>query len=281
MVPALDSSANRPSIRTVLVALAAGVANAGIVLALYARDAYPALESTGSTAGLVATMVVVGVVPVFVSAYTRLFTPTLGLLAVLAGTTYLDVTSPSPEWGELGGYAIVEGPTYVASYANAWHLWLALALYAGVLEFGIRRRYGVADGRLQNLPSLPRARSTIAGWTAGGAGLIALATTLLVLEAGIRPPVAAGAVFAVAFAVAAVPVGGLFTRGLLAPLVLFALAVPYVLVFEVFVTTDSPVHILLFGPYALVLAIVGALEATIRARFGGGNTGSARSDTTI
>lgn len=53
-------------------------------------------------------------------------------------------------------------------------------------------------------------------------------------------------------------------------MLLFALAIPYPIGIEVFTTTDGPVHVLLFGPYAIVVAVAWALEAVLRSRPGGG-----------
>ncbi|WP_306053119.1 hypothetical protein [Natronococcus wangiae] len=256
--------------RTAALATVGGVGNAAVVLALYARAEYPTLEST---VGLAAPVFAVGLVAVLVSASTRLVAPTVGFLAALIGTTYVELTSPMPECGELRGYVVVDGPTYVADYANAWYVWLSLALVAGLLEFAIRRGYGIADGRLRNLPAFPLSRTAIAGTVAGFAGFVGIATALLVLRAGIRPPLAALVVFAAAAAVTAVPLRALLARGLLSPVLLFAVVVPYFLIVEVFVATDSPVHLVLFGSYAVVLSLVGALEAAFRSRIRGWSGG--------
>lgn len=262
----------RPSPAALAVSSVGGLANVVAVVALYARGEYPTLESTAGIAVLAATAFVVGFVPIFVSSHTRLVAPALGLLAALAGTAYLEVTTPMPEWGRLGEYVVVDGPTHVSSYANAWYVWLALLTVAGVVEFALRRGYGIGDRRLRNLPTLPLSRGALV-WTVGGfAALVGLATVLLVLRSGIRPPIAAIVVFVFAAAVTAVPLAALLARGIVAPTVLFA-PVPYFLIYEVFVTTDSPVHILLFGPYTIVLAVAWALEAAIRSRFGGWNGG--------
>lgn len=259
----------RPSLPTVALASVGGLANATVVLALFARAGYPALESPAELAVLALTAFTLGFVSLFASAHARLLTPAVGFLAVLAGTVYTELTTPMPEWGELGDYVIVEGPTHIASYANSWYVWLSLVLFAGVVEFAVRRGYGLGAHRLRNLPDVPLSRAELVWFVGGIAGLVGLATTLLVIQAGIRPAASGVFVFVAATAVAAVPLAALLTRGLLAPILLFALLVPYFLTVEVFVTTDSPVHILLFGPYAVVLAVVAVLEAAIRSRLRG------------
>ncbi|ARS90855.1 hypothetical protein [Natrarchaeobaculum aegyptiacum] len=254
--------------RALLTGIVAGLLNLLLVVVLYARDGYPTLESPAATAVLAVTTLLVGAIPMFVTVQTRLLTPGIGFLTLLIGATTLDLRTPAPEWGELDGYVIVEGPTHVGSYANRWYLWLGLLLYAGVLEFAVRRRYGIAENRLRDLPAIPSSRAGRLRIAAAGGVLIGIATALLVLESGIRPPLAATAVFVVAFAVALVPLVGLLERRLILPTLLFLALVPYLLVFEAFVTTDSPVHIFLFGPYAILLAAVGLLEAIVRSRFG-------------
>lgn len=261
-----------PSPTTIATAALGGLANVAVVLGLYARGDYPALESAPELAVLVATTFLVGFVPWFASAYTRLMTPAFGFLGALAGTVYLELATPAPEWGRLGEYVVVDGPTHASSYATAWYVWLALLTVAGVLEFAIRRGYGIGDDRLRRLPTLPFSRARLVRTVGAVAVLVGLAATLLVLRAGIRPSAAAVVVFVLAAVVTAVPLAALLARGIVAPTVLFAL-VPYFLIYEVFLTTDSPLHILLFGPYAAVLALVWALEEAIRSRLGGWNGG--------
>ncbi|AEH37245.1 hypothetical protein [Halopiger xanaduensis] len=258
----------RPSPTTVAIAALGGLANVAVVLGLYARGDYPAPE----VAVLAVTAFLVGFLPWFATAYTRLLTPAIGFLAALSGTAYLEFATPPPEWGQLGEYVVVDGPTHVSSYANAWDVWLALLTVAGVLEFAIRRGYGIGGDRLRNLPTLPFSRDRLVRTVGSVAALVGLAATLLVLRAGIRPPAAAAVVFLFAAAVTAVPLAALLARGIVVPTVLFAL-VPYTLVYEVFVTTDSPLHILLFGPYAIVLALAWVLEEAIRSRLGGWDGG--------
>lgn len=264
---------NRLPVVAVATAVLGGLLHVTIVLALFARAAYPTMESVVGIASLAVTTFAFGAIALFVSAYTRLLAPAIGFVTVFVATIYLELTSPLPEWSELNGYVIVEGSTHVASYAGAWYVWLALLLYAGVIEFAIRRGYGIGEHRLRNLPELPLSRQAVGWVVALCSGLIGAATTLLVIRAGIRPTFAAVAVFGFAVAVAAVPLLALLSRGLLTPTVLFALLVPYFLIVEVFVTTDSPVHILLFGPYAVVLAVAWALEALIRSRLRGWDGG--------
>ncbi|MEY7850800.1 hypothetical protein AB7C87_16540 [Natrarchaeobius sp. A-rgal3] len=263
----------RPSATTVAIGALGGLANVVAVLTLYARAGYPTLESASSVAVLALTAFAVGFLALSVSAHTRLLAPVVGFLVVLIGTVSLELTTPNPEWSTLDGYVIVDGPTHVASYANAWYVWLSLFLVAGGLEFAIRRGYGVGDDRLRNLPQLPLSRPMLASSVLGLGSVVGVSTTLLVLRAGIRPSVTAIAVLAFATVVAVVPLAALYARGIVSPAILFVLLVPYFLTVEVFATTDSPIHILLFGPYALVLAAAWALESAVRSRVRGWDGG--------
>ncbi|ELY30888.1 hypothetical protein C500_07618 [Natrialba magadii ATCC 43099] len=265
-------SPRRPSLRSLAAGAIGGLLNVTCILALFARGNYPVLDSPTQLAVLVLAGFTLGFVALFITSYTRLLTPAVGFLAVLAGAAYLELTTPLPEWDELGGYVIVDGPTHVSSYAHTWYVWLSLVVVAGLVEFGLRRGYGVGDGRLRNLPSFPLSRIGLGRTVATAAGLVGLATALLVLRAGIQPSASVLVGFVVATAVAAVPLAALFSRGLVIPVVLFAL-VPYALAVEVFLTTDSPVHILLFGPYAVGLLIAAAVEYWLRAKLGGWDGG--------
>ncbi|WP_255194170.1 hypothetical protein [Natronobeatus ordinarius] len=262
-----------PSLQSITAAAVGGVANVAAVLALFARFEYPVLESIGSASFVVLTAFLLGFVAVFVSAHTRLVTPAVGFVGLLVAVAVAEVTSPAPRWSELDGYTIVEGPLFVLQYSNTWYVWLSLLLFAGVVEFAFRRGYGLGDHRLRNLPDLPLSRPVVVGVVLGVGGLVALATAALTVRSGIRPPIAALAVYVVALAVAAVPLAALLARGIVSPVLLFALAIPYLLVVEVFTTTDSPVHILLFGPYAIVMIVAWALEAALRSRVGGWDGG--------
>ena len=256
----------RPSRTALAAAMGGGVLNVAVVLGLLARGVYPMLGATTPTGIIVLTGFTLGFVATLVTAHTRLISPAVGFLSVLAATTYLELTSPQPNFGTLNGHIIVDGPLYVLSYANTWYVWLALLLLAGLVEFAIRRGYGIGSRRLQHLPTVPLSRYTIAWVVAGFAGVLGVATMLLVVRSGIRPEAMALVVFVIVFAVTAVPLAALLRHGVVIPILLFVIVVPYMLTVEVFVTTDSPVHILLFGPYAVVLGITWAVELMVRRR---------------
>ena len=258
-----------PSKRTVITAILGGLLNVAVILALYVRADYPTLTSTTGASTVAITGFTLGFVAVFVTSHTGLLTPAVGYLATLVGTVYLELSTPLPEWSEMNGHIIVDGPTHVLSYANTWYVWIVLLLFFGVVEFAIRRGYNIGTHRLRHVPDLPLSRYTIVWIVAGFAGLVGVATMLLVIRSGIRPPSAALVVFVIAATVAAVPLAALLMHGIVLPTLLFAVFVPYMLSVEVFTTTDSPVHILLFGPYALILAIVWGVEKMVRAKITG------------
>ncbi|SEW21080.1 hypothetical protein [Natrinema salifodinae] len=264
----------RRPVRTVAIAGLGGLANAAVVAALLVHFDYPLLDSTVDLA-VVATMAfLLGAVPFSIAAHTGLVAPAGGLAALLCGTVYVELTTPIPEKvGELGGYDIVEGPFHIYNYADSWLVLLALLLVAGVAEFAIRRGYGLGAARLRNLPALPLPWRTLAKTVAGVAALVGIGTVVLVDESAGLTPETVFVVFVSAAVVTVVPLAALLARGLLAPLVLFALVVPRFLLVEIFLTTDSYVHILVFGPYAIILAIAWKLEALLRSRYRGWNGG--------
>lgn len=263
----------RPSTSTLGASILGGLLNVVVIFAVLAHIDYPTLSVATGTAVVATTGFALGFIAIFVTVHTRLLSPAIGYLAVLAGTTYLALSTPQPEWGELNGHIIVDGPTHVLSYANSWYVWLALVLYVGVIEFGFRRGYGIGDHRLRNLPDLPLSRWTIAWVSAGFAGLIGVTTVLVIFQTGIRLS-AADVIFVVFIAaVAAIPLVAILRYGVLLPAVLFGVFVSYMLTSGVFVTTESPVHILLFGPYAIVLVLAWVVESALRSRFRGWNGG--------
>ena len=268
----------RPSTRALGFSAVAGLANVATVAWLYTRFDYPLLESPGSTAVFAVTAFVVGFVPTVFTIHTRALSPVFVFLGALTGGVVLEVTSPPPEWGELGGYTVVDGPIYILNYASAWYLWLALALFAGTVEFGLRRGYRLGGDRLRNLPELPLSRGALTRIVGGVAALFGFAVFLLTLRQGPSPRIAAVAILLGAIAVAAIPLAALLWRGIVSSLVLFSLWVPYILLVDVFRTTESPVHLLLLGPYALVLVIVWALEEVLRRRVGGWDGGRFTAD---
>ncbi len=261
---------DRPSPSAVAAASVAGLANDLVILALYAYGDYPALFD-----GIVDDLLGgfgLGFVAVFVTLYTRLLSPALGFLAALLGTTYLVFTSPSPTWYTLGEYTVGDGPVHASSYAHTWYVWLALLLYAGVVEFALRRGYGIGAGRLRYLPSMPLSRRGLRWTVAGFAGLVGLATMRLEIHMGINPT-GALIVLVLALPAAAVPLTALLRDGALLPMVLFAAYVPYALIVQVFFWIEGPLPILRFGPYAIVLAVAWGIERVIRDRISGRNGG--------
>ncbi|MFC4541195.1 hypothetical protein ACFO5R_04545 [Halosolutus amylolyticus] len=259
----------------ITIATLGGLAHAAVVSTLLTRIDYPLVDSTAGLAALAAGAFLLGFVAFLVTAHTRLYFSAIGSVALLVGVTYVELTSPDPQTvGELGGHDIVEGPFHVYHYADNWALLLSLLLVAGVAEYGLRRGYGPGADRLRNLPDLPLRRRTLAGVVVGVAGFVGVATVLLVQKSATLGVDGALVVFACVAAVTAVPLAALLGEGALVPLFLFTLVVPRFLLVEVFLTTDSYVHILALGLYAIVLAIVGLLETRFRARYRGWDGGA-------
>lgn len=264
----------RHALRTVSVAGLGGIANAAVVVALLTYFDYPLIETNAELATLAAQAFLLGFVPLLITAHTRLLAPAGGFAILLGRVVHAELTSPAPEKvGELGSNAIVEGPFHVRNYAEAWFALLALLLIAGVVEFALRRGYGLGADRLRNLPALPLSRPVLVGVLAGLSGFVGASAVLLVRQStGLATGEAAG-VFLGAAAATAVPLAALLTRGYLAPLFPFALAVPHGLLVEAFGTPDSYVHISILGRVAVFLALVWLLEYLFRSRYRGWNGG--------
>ncbi len=253
--------------RSPAAATLGGATNVAVVLALYDRGEYPALEVPAELAVLVLTSALVGAVVVGASAHTRLLTPAVGLAALLVGVIALETTTPTPTWERLGDAIVVDGPTHASSYATAWPLWLALGCYLGTLEYALRDRYALAADRLANLPTLATDRRRLVGQLGTVAGFLGLATGLLVVDSG------GGLVVAVVVAILTAATGlvalvALVRWRLVGPAVCVVGVLPSILLVEVFRTTESPVHFLLLGPFVLVLVLVAGLERAVRLRAG-------------
>lgn len=264
----------RPAARSIAIAVPGGAVHAAVVTGLILAADYPMVDSTGAIAAIAAFGFVLGVAPLSLSVHTRLLAPASGLVALVAWTTYLEVTSPSPRIvDELGGHAIYDGPTYALDYVTAWPTWLVALSVAGLVEFAIRRGYGLGDARLRHLPDLPSSRSARRRIVAGTSALVGVVTVVQV-ELSHAPSVVESALFFVAAAAAtAVPLAALLSRGSVAPLAVLAFWLPRVLHVEAFGSSDSGVHLLLLGPLAIVCAIAWRLELWLRSRYLGWDGG--------
>lgn len=260
-----------PSLRTFLVAVAGGIAHLGIVEFLF-RWLGHVPESLWPLVSVISAVFVFtfGFLVVLVSAHTRLLSPVVGLSALLIWSTYRDITSPLPEWSELGGHLVVDGPVYLTSYVGTWYVWAATFVVLAAVEYGLRGHYGISDERLRNLPSLPSSRwstALVAGAVGGtfGVAIITWMARIGINPAGIIPVLAVTTALS-----AAVPVGAAVDRGLVTPAACFLALVVPVLLNQTFVGSEGgPVFLLLLGPLAIGFAIVGFLENALRLRLSG------------
>ena len=260
-----------PSLRTLLVATLGGVAHLGVVEFLFrwlghVPDSLWPLASVSSAVFVFAF----GFLAVRCSAHTRLLSPLAGLPTLLAWAAYRDVTSPTPEWSELGGHLVVDGSVYLTSYVGTWYVWLATFVVLAAVEYGLRYHYGIGDGQLRNLPPLPlgrRVTALVAGAVGGafGVAVVAWIARIGVNPTGIVPVLAVTTAIA-----AAVPVAAAVARGLITPTACFLALVVPVLATQTFVGGEGgPVFLLLLGPLAVGFAIVGLLEGLLRSRLSG------------
>ncbi len=260
-----------PSLRTLLVATLGGVAHLGVVEFLFrwlghVPDSLWPLASVSSAVFVFAF----GFLAVLCSAHTRLLSPLVGLPTLLAWAAYRDVTSPTPEWSELGGHLVVDGSVYLTSYVGTWYVWLATFVVLAAVEYGLRYHYGIGDGQLRNLPPLPlgrRVTALVAGAVGGafGVAVVAWMARIGVNPTGIVPVLAVTTAIA-----AAVPVAAAVARGLITPTACFLALVVPVLATQTFVGGEGgPVFLLLLGPLAVGFAIVGLLEGLLRSRLSG------------
>lgn len=212
-----------------------------------------------------------GFVPVFVTAATRLVAPTGGFLSLLGGVTYIVLTSPVPEdiTGPTGIF--IEGPVYASSYAKSWYAWLPMLMVAGVAEFALRYEYGFGDDRLRYLPDFRLSRSKFwliicsVGFFVGlGVGLL---DTHYYFQTDIVPILFILVPTGVA---TAATLAALFTRGLLAPLTLYAVVAPAIVtdtVFPSYPSPEGPHPELSFLYLSLAVSTLALLELAIRSRY--------------
>lgn len=263
-----------PSTRSLAAFVAGGLLNLAVVLSLYAEYGYPMPGFDLGGIAFALTLLAAGGLPALASAHTGLVTPAVGWLALLGWTAVREVTTPAPEWSELGGNVIVEGDLFVLDYATTWPVWLAALAWVGTAEFALRRYYGVGDGRLRGVAARVPTRRRAPSVAAAVGGLFGVALGAHTLAEGVSPALAALLVVATVVlggaAAAAVPLWFALTRGLVSPALLCCWLVVWITDVSVFGDPDSPVHLMLLGAFAVAFALVGVLEGTLRERVGGG-----------
>lgn len=262
---------SQPSIRTAVAATVGGVTHLAVVEILFRYLAHvPESLWPLASIGNAASVFLFGFVVVLMTAHTRLLSPVGGVMALLGWATYREVTSPMPEWSDLGGYLVVDGPVFLTSYQGTWYVWLALFVVAASIEFGLRRQYEVGDAWLRNLPPLPDDRRSGGSIAAVVGSVFGLAVIAWAAGIGVNPTGILPVLLVTTAAAAAVPIGAAVYRGLVTPTVCFAVLVVPPLLRQTFTAAEGgPVFLLLLGPLAVGFAIMGAIEYVLRTRLSG------------
>lgn len=250
----------------VTAGIGGGLLNVIALQLLFLHGRYPVLGEPTELGVVLASGFAVGFFAAFVTLQTRLYSPLVSFLALLGGTVAIAIRAPRPDWSELQGYTIVEGPTHAGSYADAWGIWIALLAVLALFEFGVRRGFGLREDALSGLPTLPLSNRGLA-WLAGTpAVLVGVAAVVLVRDAGLATETALLGILPFATTVTIVPLLALLGRGIVSPALAYLLTVPSTFLIEVFTTPESPVHFLLFGPLAVGFVGLWALEELFHRR---------------
>lgn len=265
---------SRPSLPTFLVGVGGGLIHLAVVEFTFRRLGHvpEALWPLSSIEGAL-TVFAFGFGVVLVTAHTGLVSPPVGLGALLAWATYRDLTTPTPEWSELGGHLVVDGPVFLTSYVETWYVWLGLLAVVAGVEFGLRRHHTLDDTRLRGLPTLPndgRNAALASGLVAAAVGsLFGLSIVTWMAGIGVNPTAILPVLFVTTTAAAAVPVGAAVFRGLITPAACFvALVIPSLTRVTFSVSEGGPVFLIALGPMAVGFVIVGVAEHALRRQLG-------------
>ena len=245
---------NCPSRFSVTVSVLSGIGHVAALLALFEVLEYTTIESP-LWIGVFSVFAFVQVaIPVLVSAHTRLLAPASGVIALFSGVVVAELlASRAPNLFDMYVMSTITGVT------------VGLVLFAGVVEFVLRRGYALGDGRLRNLPRIPESRRVVIGTAAG---LVGVPASILGFFFG--GPGTALIVLFFATAAAAVPLRAVCQGGFVTPFVPFVLIVPYVLYGHAFYMAEiSGMGLLLLGPAALLSMLAWKLEGWIRSRNSG------------
>lgn len=245
-----------PNRRSIAAALLAGGGHVGVLLALFESLEYTAVEASPWLGVFALLAFVQGAVPVLVSVHTRLFAPAIGLLALFSGVVAVELSGAGD-------------PNLLEMYVMSIFIGLTggLVVFAGAIEFALRRGYRLGGGRLRNLPPLPGFESS-RRIAVGSAGFVGLPAGILGYFFG--GPVTALLVVLLATGAAAVPLLAVLRGGFVSPLVPFALVVPYVLYGHAYYVAEiSGMGLLLLGPAAILSLLAWKIERAVRSRIGG------------
>ncbi|MGQ3328016.1 hypothetical protein [Halorubrum sp. FL23] len=256
----------RPSTGTLLAGLGGGAVHLSVVELLFRAlnhappERWP-LSDPSRAAGLFAA----GFLVALAVAHTRLLSPAAGLAAALGWAALRDGAAPPPEWSEVGGFLVVDRSVYLSAYAGGWAVVVGLLAVAAGVEFGLRRRHGIGDEWLANLPAAPsRVRAAALVGVALG-GIFGVAATARVAAFGVSPRTALLVIATTTTVAAAVPVAAA-SLGLVAPAACFGLLVPPIARAVITGNEGGPVFLVLLGPAAVALAAVALVERWLRRR---------------
>lgn len=265
---------NRPATISLVLSILGGLTNAAVVTGLLLYFDYPLVQTNAGIGALAVAAFCFGFVPLFVTAETKLLSPSIGFIVLLVGVTYVEVTTPSPKSvGQLGANNIVEGPFHIYNYADSWYLWLALLLAVGIGEFAIRRGYGVGDRRLSRVPDLPLSKTSSVLMIPGSGILLGGATALLIsvsLGFSLTESLIIGSFVAVDTVLA---LTALLSTGIVTPFLLFVIWIPIVLRALVFGSPSGVAPLVVPGFLIILLAIAWLVEFIVRFRFRGWDGG--------
>ncbi|AHF98604.1 hypothetical protein HALLA_06810 [Halostagnicola larsenii XH-48] len=245
---------NHPSRFSVTVSVLSGIVHVAALLALFEVLEYTTID-TPIWVGVFSLFAFVQVaVPVLVSAHTRLLAPAGGVVALFAGVGIAELsTAGAQNLFDMYVMSTITGVT------------VGLVLFAGVVEFVLRRGYALGTGGLRNLPRIPESRRVV---IATAAGLVGVPASVLGFFFG--GPGTALIVLFFATAAAAIPLRAVCQGGFVTPLGPFVLIVPYVLYGHAFYMAEiSGMGLLLLGPAALLSVLAWKLERWVRSRNNG------------
>lgn len=225
-------------------------------------------------------LVLLGILAFGILAYTRLVVPVVGLALLAGWVLHLELVATQPmDFHYLGDNLVYRRDPYLTRYVGTWYVWGPMLLAGAVAELGIRGGYGVAADHLRNVPSFPLSRRQ-AWCIASGCGVSFAACLYLAMGyLGVQAWSHQIEAFVGAVVVVTITLGGLLTRGLVAPLGLSILLVarpaPRIVVRDGL--GSSFLVLLLVAPLFVLVAVV---EWYVRYRSNaGGRTTGFRSDT--
>lgn len=173
-------------------------------------------------------LVILGAMSFGLLAHTRLVSPAIGLIGLVGWVFHLElVATPQTEFHYYNEYLVLGfgADPHLLWYVVTWYLWASILVAIGLAEFGIREGYGIADDRLQNLPTV-----TLPGRApillSGACGLLFAISVYLAMGAiGVQTWKHQVMGFVGGGTILSIMLAGLFHRGLVFPLVLTFLLV--------------------------------------------------------